>query len=128
MFSKNGLYVQTSRYNRYIHVKLIMTLMVQTFRLAIAMAVLFGVTGLIISSVSPVAFAQDKETANKQMDEAMKALDSGDNAGAMGYLQEANQSLSEGPEKTEVGEAMTALQGGNVTGAMTAIQAAQSMQ
>jgi hypothetical protein len=109
-------------------VKLIMTLMVQTFRLAIAMAVLFGVTGLVISNVDPVAFAQTQETANKQLDEAMKALDSGDNEGAMGYLQEANQTLSEGPEKTEVGEAMTALQAGNVTGAMTDIQAAQSMQ
>jgi uncharacterized protein HemY len=119
---------RTSRYNRYIHVKLIMTLMVQTFRLAIAMAVLFGVTGLIISNVDPVAFAQTQETANKQMDEAMKALDSGDSAAAEGYLQEANQTLSEGPAKTEVGEAMTALQAGNVTGAMTHLQAAQAIQ
>jgi cellobiose-specific phosphotransferase system component IIA len=101
-----------------------MTLMVQTFRLAIAMAILSGVTGLIISNVGPVAFAQ--ETANKQIDEAMKALDSGDNAAAEGFLQEANQTLPEGPAKTEVGEAMTALQAGNVTGAMTQLQAAQN--
>jgi cellobiose-specific phosphotransferase system component IIA len=101
-----------------------MTLMVQTFRLAIAMAILFGVTGLIISNVGPVAFAQ--ETANKQIDEAMKALDSGDNAAAEGFLQEANQTLPDGPAKTEVGEAMTALQAGNVTGAMTQLQAAQN--
>jgi hypothetical protein len=101
-----------------------MTLMIQTFRLAIAVALAFGVTGLIISNTSPEAFAQ--ETANKQIDEAMKALDSGDNAAAEGYLQEANQTLPEGPAKTEVGEAMTALQAGNVTGAITQLQAAQN--
>jgi cellobiose-specific phosphotransferase system component IIA len=101
-----------------------MTLMIQTIRLATAMAVLFGITGLIVSNVGPVSFAQ--EPANKQIDEAMKALDSGDNAAAKGYLQEANQTLTEGPAKTAVGEAMTALQAGNVTGAMTQLQAAQS--
>jgi hypothetical protein len=103
-----------------------MILMGQNFRLAIEMAVLFGLSGLIISNVGLVAFAQTQETANKQMDEAMKALDSGDNAGAEGYLQEANQTLSEGPAKTEVGEAMTALQAGNVTGAVAHLQAAQA--
>ena len=41
------------------------------------MAVLFGVSGLIISNVGPIASAQE-ETANKQLVEAMKALNSGD--------------------------------------------------
>jgi cellobiose-specific phosphotransferase system component IIA len=119
------MYCQTSRYNRYIYVKFMMTLMIQNIRLEIALAVLFGITGLIVSNVGPVVFAQ--ETANKQLEEAMKALDSGDNAGAEGYLQEANQTLPEGQAKTEVGEAMMALQAGNVTGATTDIQAAQAL-
>jgi cellobiose-specific phosphotransferase system component IIA len=99
------------------------TSMVQNFRLAIAMAVLFGVSELIISNIGAVAFAQ--ETANKQIDEAVKALESGDNAAAEGFLQEANQTLPEGQTKTDVSEAMMALQAGNVTGAMTLLQAAQ---
>jgi hypothetical protein len=119
------MYCQTSRYNRYIYVKFMMTLMIQNIRLEIALAVLFGITGLIVSNVGPVVFAQ--ETANKQLEEAVKALDSGDNAGAEGYLQEANQTLPEGQAKTEVGEAMMALQAGNVTGATTDIQAAQAL-
>jgi cellobiose-specific phosphotransferase system component IIA len=98
------------------------TSMVQNFRLAIAMAVLFGVSGLIIS-IGAVAFAQ--ETADKQIDEAVKALESGDNAAAEGFLQEANQTLPEGQAKTDVSEAMMALQSGNVTGATTLLQAAQ---
>jgi hypothetical protein len=102
-----------------------MTLMAQTYKVAIAMAVLFGVSGLIISNVGPIASAQ--ETANKQLDEASKALDSGDNAGAEGFLIEANNTLAEGQAKTEVGEAMTALQAGNITGAQMEIEAAQGL-
>jgi hypothetical protein len=102
-----------------------MTLMAQTYKVAIAMAVLFGVSGLIISNVGPIASAQ--ETANKQLDEASKALDSGDNAGAEGFLIEANNTLAEGQAKTEVGEAMTALQAGNTTGAQMEIEAAQGL-
>jgi hypothetical protein len=102
-----------------------MTLMAQTYKAAIAMAVLFGVSGLIISNVGPIASAQ--ETANKQLEEATRALYSGDNAGAEGYLIEANNTLAEGQAKTEVGEAMTALQAGNITGAQMEIQAAQGL-
>jgi hypothetical protein len=97
--------------------------MAQTYKVAIAMAVLFGVSGLIISNVGPVASAQ--ETANKQLDEASKALDSGDNAGAEGFLIEANNTLAEGQAKTEVGEAITALQAGDINGTKMDIQAAQ---
>ena len=56
-----------------------MTLMAQTFEITIAMVGLFGLSGLIISNVGPIAFAQE-ETANKQIVEAMKALNSGDDA------------------------------------------------
>jgi hypothetical protein len=100
-----------------------MTLMAQTYKVAIAMAVLFGVSGLIISNVGPIASAQ--ETANKQLEEASKALDSGDNAGAEGFLIEANNTLAEGQAKTEVGEAIKALQVGDINGTKMDIQAAQ---
>jgi cellobiose-specific phosphotransferase system component IIA len=106
------------------YVKYMTTLMAQTFEIAIAMVVLFGLSGLIISNVGPIAFAQ--ETANKQIVEAMKALDSGDDAAAEGAMQEANNTLPEGIAKTEVDEAMKALQAGNSTGAMTHLQAAQN--
>ena len=102
-----------------------MTLMVQTCKIAIAMAVLFGVSGLIISNVGPIASAQE-ETANKQIVEAMKALNSGDDAAAEGVMQEANNTLPEGIAKTDVDEAMKALQAGNSTGAMAHLQAAQN--
>jgi cellobiose-specific phosphotransferase system component IIA len=100
-----------------------MTLMAQTYKVAIAMAVLFGVSGLIISDVGPIASAQ--ETANKQLEEAMKALDSGDNAAAEGYLTEANNTLAEGQAKTEVGEAIKASQAGDINGTKMDIEAAQ---
>jgi cellobiose-specific phosphotransferase system component IIA len=100
-----------------------MTLMAQTYKVAIAMAVLFGVSGLIISNVGPIASAQ--ETANKQLEEAMKALDSGDNAAAEGYLTEANNTLAEGQAKTEVGDPIKALQAGDINSTKMDIQAAQ---
>ena len=100
-----------------------MTLMTRTFKISIAMVVLFGVSGLIISNVGLIASAQ--ETANKQLDEAMKALDSGDNAAAEGYMTEADKTLPEGQAKFHLGEAMKALQAGDDQGAMTHLQAAQ---
>ena len=102
-----------------------MTLMAQTFEITIAMVVLFGLSGLIISNVGPIASAQE-ETANKQIVEAMKALNAGDDAAAEGAMQEANNTLPEGLAKTQVDDAMKALQAGNSTGAMTHLQAAQN--
>jgi cellobiose-specific phosphotransferase system component IIA len=101
-----------------------MVLMAQIYNIAIAVAVLFGVTGLIISHVGPETFAQ--ETANKQMDEAMKALDSGDNAAAEGYMTEADKTLPEGQVKFHLSEAIKALQAGDVPGAKTHLEAAQN--
>ncbi|HEY6405232.1 MAG TPA: hypothetical protein VIX38_04065 [Nitrososphaeraceae archaeon] len=100
--------------------------MAQIYNISIAVAVLFGVTGLIISNVDPVAFAQTQETANKQMDEAMKALDSGDNAAAEGYMTEADKTLPEGQAKFHLGEAIKALQAGDVPGAKMHLEAAQN--
>jgi cellobiose-specific phosphotransferase system component IIA len=101
-----------------------MVLMAQIYNIAIAVAVLFGVTGLIISNVGPETFAQ--ETANKQMDEAMKALDSGDNAAAEGYMTEADKTLPEGQAKFHLSEAIKALQAGDVPGAKMHLEAAQN--
>jgi uncharacterized protein HemY len=103
-----------------------MVIMAHIYNIAIAMAVLFGITGLIISNVGPEAFAQTLETANKQMDEAMKALDSGDNAAAEGYMTEADKTLPEGQAKFHLGEAMKALQAGDVQGAKMHLEAAQN--
>jgi hypothetical protein len=68
----------------------------------------------------------DQETANKQLDQAMKALDSGDNAAAEEYLKEADNSLS-GEAKMHVGEAMKALQAGDIEGAKMHTQVAQGL-
>ena len=98
--------------------------MAQVYNIAIAMAVLIAVNGLMMSYVGPIASAQ--ETANKQMDEAMKALDSGDNAAAEGYMTEADKTLPEGQAKFHLGEAIKALQAGDVQGAKMHLQAAQT--
>ena len=104
-----------------------MTLMAQTFEITIAMVVLFGLSGLVITNLGPIASAQeDEETANKQIVEAMKVLNSGDDAVAEEAMQEANNTLPEGLAKTQVEDAMKALQAGNSTGAMTHLQAAQN--
>jgi cellobiose-specific phosphotransferase system component IIA len=69
----------------------------------------------------------DQETANKQLDQAMKALESGDNAAAEGSLKEADSSLSEGEAKMHIGEAMKSLQAGDVEGAKMHTQIAQGL-
>jgi cellobiose-specific phosphotransferase system component IIA len=103
-----------------------MVIMAHIYNIAIAMALLFGVTGLIISNVGPEALAQTRETANKQMDEAMKALDSGDNAAAEEDMTEADKTLPEGQAKFHLGEAIKSLQAGDVQGAKMHLEAAQN--
>jgi hypothetical protein len=55
-----------------------MTAKIQTYILAFGIVVLFGVSVLISTSMTtiPVGAQVDQETANKQLDQAMKALDS----------------------------------------------------
>ena len=55
-----------------------MTAKIQTYILAFGITVLFGVSVLISTSMTtiPVGAQVDQETANKQLDQAMKALDS----------------------------------------------------
>ena len=69
----------------------------------------------------------NQETANKQLDLALKALDSGDNAAAEGYMKEADNSLSEGEAKMHLGEAMKSLQAGDIEGAKMHAQLAQGL-
>jgi cellobiose-specific phosphotransferase system component IIA len=64
----------------------------------------------------------DQVTATKQLDLAMKALESGDSAAAEGYMTEADKTLSEGEAKTHLSEAMKALQAGDMEGAKTHAQ------
>ena len=100
-----------------------------------AIAVLFGVHALIMTNIIPIASASPlaatnqtgnqtgvnmtttaggargaQEAPNNQLDQAMKALESGDNAAADGYMKEANKTISEGEAKMHLDEAMKALQ------------------
>ena len=107
----------------------------------VATAVLFGLGTMIITNIIPIAFASplsttnqtganitttggvgDQSTATKQLDQAMKALESGDNAAAEGYMKEADNTLSEGEAKTHLNEAMKALEAGDIEGAKTHTQ------
>jgi hypothetical protein len=122
----------------------IMRHIVQTYKVAIMMAILFGASGLIIANVGPFASAAttnqtgsnmtntaggggDQETPSKQLDLAIKALDSGDDTAAEGYMKEADKSLSAGQAKMHLGEAMKALQAGDIQGAKMHAQVAQGM-
>jgi hypothetical protein len=69
--------------------------------------------------------AGDQATATKQLDQAVKALESGDNAAAEGYMTEADKTLSEGEAKTHLNEAMKALQADDIEGAKMHAQLAQ---
>ena len=128
-----------------------MTARNQSYGIAVATAVLFGASGLIMVNINPFAFASptatttnqtgnqtganmtttagggggDQETANKQLDQAIKALESGDNAAAEGYMKEADKTLSAGEAKMHLGEAMKALQAGDTAGAKMHAQFAQ---
>jgi cellobiose-specific phosphotransferase system component IIA len=59
------------------------------------------------------------------LDEAMKALDAGDTAGAEMHMTEADKVVQEGAAKMHLDEAIKALQAGDITGAETHAQMAQ---
>jgi cellobiose-specific phosphotransferase system component IIA len=124
-----------------------MTTRIQSYIVTLAIAVVFGVGILIMINNGPIAFATplsattnqtgnqtganisttsagggDQVTATKQLDLAMKALESGDNAAAEGYMTEADKTLSEGEAKTHLSEAMKSLQAGDIEGAKTHAQ------
>jgi len=102
----------------------------QSYKVAVAIAVLFGASVLVVGNVTPFAFASptsagDQGGANFHIDEAMKALDAGDTAGAEMHMGEADKVLQEGGAKMHLGEAMKALQAGDTDGAKMHAQIAQ---
>jgi cellobiose-specific phosphotransferase system component IIA len=121
----------------------IMTAIIQTYKIAISIAVIFGIGGLTIATASPTATTNqtsnqtggnmtttadgggDQASAKMHLDEAMKALQAGDTAGAEMHMGLADQALSEGEAKMHLGEAIKALQAGDTAGAETHAQLAQ---
>jgi hypothetical protein len=84
--------------------------------MAVIAAVLFGLGVLISSSIITTADGQavvDQEKINWQLEQAEKALDSGDFAAAEGYLKETAQLLPTGESKTHLKIAMNAIQTSN---------------
>jgi len=114
----------------------------RTYKITIAIAVLFGVSGIIFTNISPVAATTnqtsnqtggnmtttagggDQATAKMHLGEAIKALQAGDTAGAEMHMGLADQVLS-GEAKMHLGEAIKALQAGDTAGAQTHAQLAQ---
>jgi cellobiose-specific phosphotransferase system component IIA len=102
----------------------------QSYKVAVAIVVLFGASVLVLGNVTPFAFASpssagDQGGANFHIDEAMKALDAGDTAGAEMHMGEADKVLQEGDAKMHLGEAIKALQAGDTAGAKMHAQIAQ---
>jgi hypothetical protein len=70
----------------------------QSYEVAIAIAILFGASVLIVGNVTPFAFASpssagDQGAAKMHIGEAIKALQDGDTAGAEMHAQVAQDSL-----------------------------------
>jgi hypothetical protein len=130
---------------------IIMTAIIEPYKIAIGITVILGVSGLI-ANVSPIVSTSlaattnqtgnqtgggnmtttasgggDQATAKMHLDEAMKALQAGDTAGAEMHMGLANQVLSEGEPKVHLDEAMKALQAGDTAGAQTHAQLAQGI-
>jgi hypothetical protein len=105
------------------------TARVQTYTVAIIPAVLFGL-GILINAGMTTADGQaavDHEKINRQLEQVMKALDSGDIAAARGYLEETIQGLPDEEAKTHLSIAINALQYSNDTKAPRMhVQLAQS--
>jgi hypothetical protein len=81
-------------------------------------AVLFGFGVLISTSMTTIANGQavvDKEKINRQLEQVLKALDSGDIAAAEEYLKETAQGLPDGEAKTHLSVAIDALKYSNDT-------------
>jgi hypothetical protein len=85
---------------------------------AVIAAVLFGFGVLISTSMTTTADGQavvDKEKVNRQLEQVLKALDSGDIAAAEEYLKETAQGLPDGEAKTHLSVAIDALKYSNDT-------------
>jgi hypothetical protein len=106
------------------------TARIRTYTIAIIPAVLFGLDVLISAGMTRTADSQaavDKEKINRQLEQAVKALDSGDIAAAEKYLYEIIQGLPMEEAKTHLGIALNGLHYFNDTkGAKMHIQLVQS--
>jgi hypothetical protein len=93
------------------------TARIQTHTVAMIAAVLFGLGVLITVDMTTTADGQpvDQEKVNRQLEQVVKALDSGDIAAAEEYLKETVQGLPTIQEKTQLGVALNALQHSNDT-------------
>jgi phage gp29-like protein len=85
---------------------------VQSYKMAVS-AVLFGL-GVLIGTVMTRA-ADSQEKINRQLEQVVKALDSGDIAAAVEYLKETVKGLPTGELKTHLAVAIDALQSSNDT-------------
>jgi cellobiose-specific phosphotransferase system component IIA len=102
----------------------------QTYTVSLAIFVAtFAISGLItiptFGFASPSSSDADQGAANMHLDEAMKALQAGDIAGAEMHMTEADKVLQEGEAKTHLDEAIKALQAGDTAGAEMHAQLAQ---
>jgi hypothetical protein len=80
--------------------------------------VIFGFGVLISTSMTTTANGQvvvDREKINRQLEQVVKALDSGDIAVAVEYLKETAQGLPDGEAKTHLSVAIDALKYSNDT-------------
>jgi molybdopterin-guanine dinucleotide biosynthesis protein len=86
------------------------------YTVAVIVVVLFGLGVLISTSMTTEADGQavvDQEKINRQLEQVLKALDSGDIVAAEGYLEETIQWLPTGESKTHLEIALNALQTSN---------------
>jgi hypothetical protein len=106
------------------------TARIQTYTIAIIPAVLFGLDELISAGMTRTADSQavvDKEKINRQLEQAVKALDSGDIAAAEEYLYGTIKGLPTEEAKTHLAIAINGLHYINDTkGAKMHIDLAQS--
>jgi cellobiose-specific phosphotransferase system component IIA len=90
---------------------------------------LFAVGGLItiptFGFASSSSSGSDQGAAKMHLDEAIKALQADDTAGAEIHMTEADKVLQEGEAKTHLDEAIKALQAGDTAGAEMHAQLAQ---
>jgi hypothetical protein len=85
---------------------------IQDYMVAIIPAVLFGLDSIINAGMTTSADGQaaaDKEKINRQLEQVMKALDSGDIAAAVKYLEETAQRLPTVEAKTHIAIAINGL-------------------
>ena len=106
-----------------------MTARIQMYTVAIIPAVFFGLDSIINAGLTTADghAAMDQEKINRQLEQVMKALDSGDIAASVKYLEEAAQNISTVEAKTHIAIAINGLISLNDTeGATMHVQLARS--